>query len=126
MHPGVESSIRLKCCEFINELIIVYLYTECQNFHNYLCVIFYLPFPFFSVSLLHVVKSLLSHSSYFLYPRISRCSFPSSSSSRWTPFQFVFKVAFLYSFFAHDHTSLTICRPILCIYNINFSLIPSK
>ena len=55
--------------------------TEYQYFHIFLCLKFYFSSPFFPVEPLHVANSLLSHYiSYFLHPRISKSSFP---SSRW-------------------------------------------
>ena len=51
-------------------------------------------FSIFPCRSIHVVNSLLSHSScYFLDPRISSYSF--SSSSRWTPYKFFFSLFIL-------------------------------
>ena len=62
--------------------------------------------PFFPVDPFHIVNPLLSHSSsYFLYSRILRCSFPSSSKLSSFDFFFFFDVASFYSFFTRDHTS---------------------
>ena len=64
----------------------VFLCSEYQCFHIFLCLYFYFPSLFFPVVPFHVVNSLVSHSScYFLHPRISRSSF--SYSSSWTSFE---------------------------------------